>query len=121
MRGVETEPAAAVLHDDVFDDSSRFRNQQVTVLNQRCGAQGMERLSSGAREMRYRVTSVVPQFVWNAQLFAQPDDPLGLRVAEVMNGKHRCLAGEGRNVTLRMRSFRPKCELLAKLRTIRAS
>jgi hypothetical protein len=36
----------------------------------------------------------VPQLVWYAQLFAEPDDPLGLRVSQVMDREHRCLADE---------------------------
>ena len=45
----------------------------------------MQGLELGWRETRDFVAPVVPQFIWNAQFFAKPDDTLGLRVAEVMD------------------------------------
>src|ERR1700722_1671082 len=93
MRGVEPEAAAAMPDDDVFDNSGRFSEQQVAILDQRCGAERMKSSELGRRKARDCVASVVPQFVGNAQLFAEPDNTLGLRVAEMMDREHRCLAG----------------------------
>src|ERR1700722_12259965 len=93
MRGVEPEAAAAMPDDDVLDDSGRFSEQQVAILDQRCGAERMQRSELGRRKARDCVAPVAPRWVGNAQLSAEPGDTLGLRVAEIMDREHRCLAG----------------------------
>jgi hypothetical protein len=42
MRGIEPEAAVAMPCKDVLDDRGRFSQQQVTVLDQRCGAERMQ-------------------------------------------------------------------------------
>ena len=50
MRRAELEAATSVLVDDVFDDRGGLGQQQITVLDEGCRTQRMQRLELRRRE-----------------------------------------------------------------------
>eukprot|EP01036_Dinobryon_divergens_P041956 gene41956-55668_t len=88
----EDEPALAMLRDDPVDDGAGLGQQHVAVLHHRRRAQRMQRLVFGRRQPRDRIAVVDLQVVRDAEFLAEPDDPLGLRLAEMMDRQHGVLA-----------------------------
>ena len=84
----QREAATAVLRDDVVDDRSRFGQHQIAVGDHRRSAQRVQGHELGRREVGLRVAHVVLQHVGHAELFAEPDDPLRLGFAEMVDGQH---------------------------------
>jgi hypothetical protein len=88
MVGGQHEAAVAVPGCDVLDDGGRFGQHHVAVGDHRRGAEGMQRLVFRRREHGDGKALVALQVVRDAEFLAQPDDPLGLRFTQVMDGQH---------------------------------
>ena len=88
VRGRQSQTAAAIDRDDVFNDGARFSQNQIAIGNDRRSAQRMQRLQLGRRQNGDRVALVALEFIRHAQLFAKPDDSLGLRFSKMVDGQH---------------------------------
>src|SRR5205814_7331091 len=88
------ETAIAMFGDDVLDDRTGLGEDQITIGDQRRGAERMERLVFGRREPGDGIALVKLQFVRDAKFLTEPNDPLGLRFAQVMDRQHTELPGQ---------------------------
>ena len=80
-----------LVHPDLIppDSSKGFSEQQIAVVDHRRGADRMKRLVAGRRQHGDGVACGVFKLIGKAKFFAEPDDPLGLRFAEMVNDEHR--------------------------------
>jgi hypothetical protein len=85
---LECQPAAAVFCNDVFDDGAGFRQHHIAIGDDGRRSDSMQRFIVRRRQHGLGIPRVALQLVGNLQLLAEPDDALGLRLAEMMDGKH---------------------------------
>jgi hypothetical protein len=90
------EAALAVAGEDVLDDRAGFGEHEVAVGDNRCGADRMQRLEGGGREDGDGIAVVDLEVVGEFELLAQPEDPFGLGFAEMVDGEHQVVLGEGK-------------------------
>jgi len=100
------QPALAVTGDDVFDDGPRFGQQHVAVLDHRRRAEWVQGLVFRRGEPRDGVPVIDLELIGDAEFLAEPDDPLGLRHAEMMDGEHGASQGLG-NIPTGVRAVTP--------------
>ena len=84
----QRKPAVAVFRDDVFDDRAGLREHEIAVGDDGRRSDRVQRLVVRRRQHGDGIARVALQLVGNSQLLAEPDDPLGLRFAEMMDGEH---------------------------------
>ena len=82
------EPALAVSRHDVVDNRAGFGEHQIAIGNDGRGTDRMQRLVLRRRQHGDGITGIALQLVGDLQLLAEPDDALGLRFAEMMDGEH---------------------------------
>src|SRR5690242_15546603 len=100
--------ALSVSLDEVLDDRARFGDGQIAVgddgrLPERMHAQELRR-----REARLRIARIPLDLVRDTQLLEEPEDAMGARVLEVVEGQHayavtaalRCATGGARNASI---------------------
>src|SRR5689334_13706204 len=86
MARSQRETPVAVRGNDVFHDRARLGEHELAIGDHRRGADRMKGLV--LRWSKQRRTRIALEFVRDSELFAEPDDPLGLRLSKVMNGQH---------------------------------
>src|SRR5436305_8871978 len=89
MPSSPAEPSVAVCRDEVLHDGAGFAEHQLSIRDDRRRANRMQGLVLRRREARARIPLVALELIVKPELLAQPDDALGLRPAEVMDGQHR--------------------------------
>jgi hypothetical protein len=79
--------AVAIFGDDIVDDRAGLAEHLVAVAEHRRGAHGMQRLIRVRGQPRLWVPRIDDQIVVEPKLLTDPDNPLGLRNAEMMDGE----------------------------------
>lgn len=74
----QRQPAPAMPGNDVLHDGARLGNLHIAIGHHRRRASRVQGAQLGRGQAGDRVAGVVLERVGNAQLFAKPDDPLGL-------------------------------------------
>jgi hypothetical protein len=82
------EPACAIGLDDVFDDRAGLAERELAIGDDRRRAEGCERPVLCRRQPGLRIALIVLQLKPDAELLAKPDDPVGLRNAEMVHDDH---------------------------------
>jgi len=88
MTRAALETVVAVFCDDVLDNGAGFGEHDIAVGYDRRRTDRMQRLVVGRRQHGCGVARIAFEFIRNFQLLAEPDDALGLRFAEMVDGEH---------------------------------
>jgi len=77
-----------IFPNNVLHDCAAFAEQCVSIFKQWRNFHWVQRFQLRRGKTRVRVAIVELQIIFEPQLLAQPDDPLGLRYAQVVDRKH---------------------------------
>ena len=82
------EPVTTIPGEDVVNHRTGLGQQHIPIGDNRRGAQRVQCLEFGWRQVGYRIADVVLERVADVQLLAEPDDAFRLRFAQVVDCQH---------------------------------